>query len=248
MTNFNQGIGSGDFNIGALISESLAVLNRALPRFLAVALIPIIPLIISTLAIGVPSPENPNANVGAFFVLLLIYIILLFAIQGGMIYGAFNELRGQPFAVGDALSKGFARALPLLGVSILTGLVVSIGFVLLVVPGLWLICMLYAAVAVCVVERRGVTESMSRSAELTSGYRWQILGLVLIVGIASWLASWVIQHLGASLGGPVFGALLGNLIQVYLIALGSVLAALVYYRLRSIKEGVDIDRLANVFD
>ena len=248
MTNYSQGTGSGDFNIGALISESFAVLHRALPRFLALGLIPIIPLIISTLVIGVPTPDNPLPNVSAFVVLLLIYIALLFVIQGGMIYGAFNELRGQTFSVGEAISKGMARFLPLLGLSILVGLAVTIGLVLLVVPGLWLICMLYAAVAVCVVEQRGVTDSMSRSSELTSGFRWQILGLVLIVGIAGWIVSMIIEYVGGSLGGPVFGALLGNLIQIYLIALGSVLSALVYYRLRSIKEGVDIDRLATVFD
>ncbi|MBP0578900.1 hypothetical protein J8I29_06260 [Labrys sp. LIt4] len=248
MTNYSQATGSGDFNIGALISESLAVLHRALPRFLGLGLIPIIPLIISTLVIGVPAPGNPLPNAGAFIALMLIYIVLLFVIQGGMIYGAFNELRGQSFSVGDALSKGLARLLPLVGLSILIGLAVTIGLILLVVPGVWLICVLYAAVSVCVVEQRGVTESMSRSAELTSGFRWKILGLALIVGIAGWIVAAIIEYVAGGIGGPTFGALLANLFQVYLIALGSVLSALVYYRLRSIKEGVDIDRLANVFD
>ncbi|OCC01538.1 hypothetical protein BA190_29100 [Labrys sp. WJW] len=248
MTNYSQGTGSGEFNIGALISESFAVLHRALPRFLALGLIPIVPLIISTLVIGVPTPENPFPNVSAIVVLMLIYIALLFIIQGGMIYGAFNELRGQNFSVGDALSKGLSRFLPLLGLSILVGLGIAVGLMLLIVPGLWLICMLYAAVAVCVVEQRGVTDSMSRSGELTSGFRWQILGLVLIVGIAGWIVAIIIEYIGGGLGGPIFGALLGNLFQVYLTALGSVLTALVYYRLRSIKEGIDIDRLADVFD
>lgn len=248
MTNYSQGIGSGDFNIGALISESFAVLHRALPRFLVLGLIPIIPLITSTLVIGVPTPDNPLPNVSASVALLLIYIALLFVIQGGMIYGAFNELRGQSFSVGDALSKGLARFLPLLGLSILVGLAVSIGIALFLAPGLWLISVLYAAVSVCVVEQRGVTDSMSRSAELTSGYRWKVLGLFLIIFIASIIVSWIIEYVAGAIGGPVFGALLGNLFQIYLIALGSVLSALVYYRLRSIKEGVDIDRLATVFD
>lgn len=248
MTNYSQATGSGDFNIGALISESLAVLHRALPRFLALGLIPIIPLIILTLVVGVPTPGDPFPNAGASIVLMLIYIVLLFVIQGGMIYGAFNELRGQSFSVGDALSKGLARFLPLLGLSILIGFAVSIGIALFLAPGLWLISVLYAAVSVCVVEQRGVTESMSRSAELTSGYRWKTLGLFLIVFIASILASSVIEYVAGGIGGPTFGSLLANLFQVYLIALGSVLSALVYYRLRSIKEGVDIDRLANVFD
>ncbi|WP_448952084.1 hypothetical protein [Labrys neptuniae] len=248
MTNYSQGASPGDFNIGALISESLAVLNKALPRFLGLALIPIIPLILSTLLIGAPALGQPPANPMGFGVLFLIYFVLLFAIQGGMIYGAFNELRGQSFSIGDALSKGLARFLPVLGVSLLVGIAVTIGIMLLLAPGLWLLCILYSAVAVCVVEQRGVFDSMSRSSELTSGYRWKILGLLLIVGIAGWVVSMIVKFIGGSLGGPVFGALLAQLVQVYLTALGSVIAALVYYRLRSIKEGVDIDRLATVFD
>ncbi|MFC2248654.1 hypothetical protein ACETRX_03410 [Labrys portucalensis] len=248
MTNYSQVTGSGDFNIGALISESFAVLHRALPRFLALGLIPIIPLIFSTLVVGASAPGELPSNFGAGVFLVLLYIILLFAIQGGMIYGAFSELRGQSFAVGDALSKGFARFLPLLGVSILTGLLVLIGSALFLAPGLWLLCILYSAVAVCVVEQRGVFDSMSRSGELTSGYRWRILGLVLIVFIASIVTSSIIEYVFGSVGGPLFGSLLANLFQVYLTALSCVLSALVYYRLRSIKEGIDIDRLADVFD
>jgi hypothetical protein len=38
------------------------------------------------------------------------------------------------------------------------------------------------------------------------------------------------------------------IIQLYATAFGSVLVALVYYCLRSIKEGIDIDRIADVFD
>lgn len=248
MTNYSQGTSPGDFNIGALISESLAVLNKALPRFLGLALIPIIPLILSTLLIGAPAPGEAPSNLGGFGVLFLIYFVLLFAIQGGMIYGAFSELRGQTFSIGDALAKGLARFLPVLGVSLLTGIAVSVGFILLVAPGLWLLCILYAAVAVCVVEQRGVFDSMSRSGELTSGYRWKILGLLLVVGVAGGVVSAIVEFIGGKLGGAVFGTLLGNVVQVYLTALGSVIAALVYYRLRSIKEGVDIDRLATVFD
>lgn len=248
MTNLSQGTSSSDFNVGALISESISILNAALPRFLALAVIPVIPMFLATLIEGEPTPENISGNLSGSLIFNLASFILLFAIQGAMIYGSFNELRGQGFSVGDALSKGFARLLPLLGVSILSGLAVVIGLALLVVPGLWIFCILYAAAAVCVVEQRGVIDSMSRSGELTKGYRWQILGLILIVGIASAVISYILAYIGAKIGGFTVGALLGDLIQIYMIALGSVIAALVYYRLRSIKDGVDIDRISDVFN
>lgn len=248
MTNFSQGTTSGDFNIGALISESLGVLNSALPRFLALAVIPVIPLFLEILIVGEPTVEAAGQHGFTTLFLNVAFLILTFAIQGAMIYGAFNELRGQGFTVGEALSKGLSRFLPLLGVAILSGLAISIGMLLLVIPGLWLFCVLYLAAAVCVVEQRGVTDSMSRSGELTKGYRWQILGLILIIGIASALIAFILSYIGARIAGFVVGQLIGNLVQIYMGALGGVLVAIVYYRLRTIKEGVDIDKITHVFD
>ena len=248
MTNFSQGTTSGDFNIGALISESFGVLNSALPRFLALAVIPVIPLFLEILIVGEPTVEAAGQHGFTTLFLNVAFLILTFAIQGAMIYGAFNELRGQGFTVGEALSKGLSRFLPLFGVAILSGLAITIGLLLLVIPGLWLFCVLYLAAAVCVVEQRGVTDSMSRSGELTKGYRWQILGLILIIGIASALIAFILSYIGALVAGFVVGQLIGNLVQIYMIALGSVLVSMAYYRLRTIKEGVDIDKITHVFD
>ena len=64
-------------------------------------------------------------------------------------------------------------------VAFVTGVMVGIGFVLLVVPGLILACMFFVAVPVAVVERPGVFEALARSGRLTRGHRVPILGVLV---------------------------------------------------------------------
>jgi len=250
MANLTAGASTGTFNIGALISGAFSILHGALPSFLALAVIPVVPAVLSLILVGTPtvSPEDPGAYLRATWVFTLGSVILSLMIQGAMVYGAFNQMRGRPFSVGESLSKGFVRFLPLLGVAVLSGLAITIGFLLVIIPGIWLVCMFYVAVPVCVAEHGGVTGSLSRSAELTKGYRWKILGLALIVGIGTIVVSGILSFIGRMIAGPIGGSIVGLVLQVYTIALFGILAALSYYTLRSIKEGIDIDRIANVFD
>lgn len=247
MSSLAAGISRSDFSIGTLISSTFGVLHRAFGKFIALAIIPVIPTVLGLFLIAEPAPGTPP-NLGLIWVPALLSTILLFMIQGATIYGATNEMRGRGFSVGEALSKGLARFLPLLGVSLLVGLMTGIGIILLIVPGLIVLCIFYAAAVVCVVEQKGVFASLSRSAELTKGYRWKILGLLLIVGVVSAVVGAIVGGIGTALAGHLVGNLLAQVIQIYVGAYGSVLIALAYYTLRSIKEGIDIDRIADVFD
>ncbi len=250
MTNAINEQSSGSFNIGELLGTSFRILHAALPRFIALALIPVLPLLAALFGLG--SMEDPAELAGGAVVtgigITILVLVLYFMMQGAMTYGAFCEMRGRGFTVGEALSKGLARALPLLGVAIVCGLAIMLGLAAFIIPGVILICMLYVVIPACVVEGRGVFESMGRSGELTRGYRWPILGLFLIVVIGSSLASEALVALIKAFAGDLVGGLADIAIQMYAIAFGSVLSALVYYRLRALKEGIDLDRISDVFD
>jgi hypothetical protein len=102
---------------------------------------------------------------------------------------------GSKATLGECLATGLRRSLPLLGVAFLSGLGIGFGLLLLVVPGVFLLLMWSVAAPVTVAERRGVIESMGRSSELTSGARWNILALFLII--------WVIMFAASSISGAV---------------------------------------------
>jgi hypothetical protein len=64
----------------------------------------------------------------------------------------------------------------LLGLAIVSGLIVTIGFILLIIPGLILLARLSLAPFILVVEKKGVFASLSRSWSLTKYHTWDMLG------------------------------------------------------------------------
>lgn len=77
----------------------------------------------------------------------------------------------------------------LLGASVLAGIGVGIGTLLLVVPGLILLARWSLIVPSVVVEGRGVGEAFSRSNSLVKGRTGRVLVIVIVAGIITSLAN-----------------------------------------------------------
>jgi len=170
-----------------------------------------------------------------------------------LIYGTVMELRGKHAGVGKCIQVGLVRALPVMLTAILAGLAIGIGFVLLIIPGFVVVTVLYVAIPVAVVERPGIMKSLSRSSELTSGYRLKIFGLALIlmgstVAISYLLADKIgtaVLEDPSSLAGYMYAS---TGFEIFIAILGAIVSAVVYHDLRAIKDGVNIDELAAVFE
>lgn len=235
----------GQFRIGSVMNKTFAVLSRQFGKFVLLALVPMIPIFLLTLgALSSNAPSPSGIAFGAVLIGLLTFVLQIVA-QATSLYGAFREMRQQPFTVGESLRVGLARAIPVIGVGILVGLATGLGFLLLVVPGIIIGCMLYVAIPACVIEKLGVSASISRSVALTRGYRWQIFGLFLLVIVISLVGALVLARIG---GAGFVGQMLSFAWQVASTAFGAVLSAVIYHDLRMAKEGIDLDTLASVFD
>jgi mannose/fructose/N-acetylgalactosamine-specific phosphotransferase system component IID len=167
--------------------------------------------------------------------------------QSAIIYGTFQDLRGQQAPIGDCLSRGFSAMPKVVIGAILASIGLVIGFFLLFVPGVILLLMWWVYIPVIVVEAAGITQSFGRSRALTRGHRWGILGLLVIVGIVQTVAGIIVGALG-SLLGTTATEVLNLVVTLGFGAFSSVMAAVGYYRLRAEKEGIVIDDLARVFD
>jgi hypothetical protein len=77
----------------------------------------------------------------------------------------------------------------MLGLTIVSGVCYLLGFVLLVVPGIYLLIRWSVSVPVLVGEGAGVFESLTRSGEEVRGRFWPVLGFSLIFWAAFLLAA-----------------------------------------------------------
>jgi len=70
-----------------------------------------------------------------------------------------------------------------IGATILYSLMVMVGFLLLVIPGIY-IALRYSQYTYLLVDKRlGAIESLKKSSELTKGVKWRLLGLGLVMGL-----------------------------------------------------------------
>jgi hypothetical protein len=236
-----------EFRIGEVIIRAWNVLSRHFLTFiLLVGIAELLPLVLNVYLEGEYGNSPLSAGLTVFGIGLLTYVLSTFA-HAIVIFAAFQDLRGRPVNAGESLSQGVSRVGPVLVASILTGLLVGIGAVLCLVPGLIAMTAMAVVVPACVVERLGPLESMSRSADLTTGHRWPILAvavawavIVFVVTISVTAAMPLTPALPRQLATWIWQVLSGSFTAVY--------AAILYHDLRAVREGIGIDEIASVFD
>jgi hypothetical protein len=218
-----------------------------------------IPMIIwgVTLATG----DMNLAKIQAFDKYAGVAVMLLnIFVAAAITYGVVMELQGQHAGIGASFATGLARFFPVLGVAILSALAIGAGFLLLIIPGIIVYCMLYVSTPAAVLERNGITGALGRSRDLTRGHKLEIFGLLFIVGLINVGLAYVAQELIVK-GGDIetlsvlaVEGLIRRAIYVHLAlniivsSLGGVMQAVAYYYLRSEKEGTSANELGRIFD
>jgi hypothetical protein len=244
------------FEIGRVVEQTFSVIGRNFVAFYLLALI--LGALPSTIAETASDAYKDGADFSAAQSLLaalsgLIGFVTSLLVQGALVWGAVADLNGRKPALGELLRHGLHRAVPILGISIVMAIGILFGLLLFIVGGVFLLILWCVAVPVTVLERPPGLEALSRSAALTKGCRWSILALLLVYGLISVLILVVLGFIGgiATLVGGlslVLTTALLALSSAAVILIGAVGGACLYVELRSVKEGVEPETLASVFD
>ncbi|MEM2098513.1 MAG: hypothetical protein QXU99_02030 [Candidatus Bathyarchaeia archaeon] len=109
----------------------------------------------------------------------------------------------------------FSKILALLAASIITVIIIALGIVALVIPGILLAIMFSLVVPTIIIEGKGVFESLSRSRMLVSNRWLKTFGVLvmfqIIIGIAIMIITLITRPLG--LVGVVAASILGAIVQ-----------------------------------
>jgi hypothetical protein len=177
-------------------------------------------------------------------------------LQAALVRSTILHLVGRDVDVAGSTVGALAMVLPIIGLSICVTVLMMLGFLLLIIPGIMIYCALLVAVPALVEERRGVFASMARSRDLTRGSRWQVFILVVFF----WIVSQVVNGVAAAITGvdffpmpgsplpdPIFAGAVNALAATLVGVFNTVWLAALYVELREVKEGANTDQLADVF-
>ncbi len=175
--------------------------------------------------------------------------------RGALIESVSESYLGTEITVGQAYRFVWPKFLNLIGAGILVALVVHMGLLLLVVPGIIFALWYALTTPAIVVENLKVIEGMSRSKALASGNLGKILSVGFLVIVISWVVGIPFGIAGNFLGRILFfnNILLMTFIyqltavvgQILIVPIGAIAYILLYYDLRIRKEGFDLEMLAN---
>lgn len=151
-------------------------------------------------------------NVGFFIGLLIVYYGIVFVLSGvvefllseneilyligNIVYYIISTLLGigllkitldicdnKKPSIGTLFTSGGPYLWRMIGCYILYGLIVLGGLLLLIVPGIIWALKFSLAFYLIVDQNMGVTDALKKSAELTTGVKWELLGFGILAGL-----------------------------------------------------------------
>jgi uncharacterized membrane protein len=131
---------------------------------------------------------------------IVVSLVAVFLLQAALVKAVEDVRDGR---VDLSFSETLQAARPAVGrvalTSIVAGLGIFIGFVLLIVPGLFLLTIWCLVVPVVVLEGKGTMEALQRSRELVRGHEWQVFGTLILAFLAVFVTSVIISIILAAL-------------------------------------------------
>jgi Membrane domain of glycerophosphoryl diester phosphodiesterase. len=194
-------------SVGEILDTSFSLYRRHFGALATVSLICTgLPLV---LRLFVEAAGGLFAHPALALVYLLSLVVLSLVATGATVFIVSESYLGRPLSAREAL----LRATPYMGriliASLLMALVVGLGFMLIVIPGIILGVGLALAIPAVVLEPgRSASGALSRSWELTRGSRWRIFGLGIVLFVLLYIPVVAITGLVALLlprgAGPSF--------------------------------------------
>jgi hypothetical protein len=163
--------------------------------------------------------------------------VILALVGGLLVQGALVEVvrdlheGREPGPIGTYYNRTRDRLGTLFGASLLYGIGVAVGFLLLVVPGLIAVARWSLIVPLVVIERLGVGEAFSRSSRLVKGQTGSVLVLMVVSAIITGLIGVAVRSAFGFL--PQFGAVWigGTIASAIAVPYQAHVLTVLYYRL-----------------
>jgi hypothetical protein len=231
-----------------LIGDTLRLLGSHFFFLFPIAFVPSLGLILVEYVTGTGEPiaidpetgaMPPDFAPGPYILTFLLNVVVASAISGVMCLAALDAVIGKRHAIGDYVRQTLRHLGPIVVLGTILYVLAGIGLFLFILPGLYVLARYWPWIAAIVFEDSGWS-GLTRAQELTQGYRLPLAGAIALFTLLGALILFFLAPFAA------VGAEAGTLMQIPIAAavsaifyaLIAVFIALVYARLREIKDGM----------
>jgi hypothetical protein len=234
---------------GELLQASLQVFGRHADILLTLALLLVAPVTLvvdgiwgRALADGAnadPSlaPQGVSAAISVFVILPLIAASTALVVRD-LGTGA------SPRDVGTVLRAGAQTFPRVLGAVVVYAIVSLAGFVLFVVPGIWLAIRCYFAAQAAALDGLAPAAAMRRSSELVQGHWWRTCGCLVATGLMLGLVGSIATSAFAASGNGALFVAGAAVVESVVVSITAIFAALLFFDLRARATTAPVDTMA----
>jgi hypothetical protein len=213
-------------SVGDVLSETLSIYRQNFGALIGGALVVFV-------VVGIATGLLQNAGGLILGTLALIVDLVGRAVFVGFVVKLVQDVRDgrRDNSVGDLLSSVSDSILPLIGFGILFGIGVGIGFLLLIIPGFFLLTMWSVGAPAIVVEDEGPIGAFGRSWKLVKGDGWRVFAVLVVVFLIVLAASGILAAVAHAISGGVLTLIAAILAEAITAPIYALAAGVLFFNL-----------------
>jgi len=241
--------------LGELLDKTFTLYRNNFALFFgisAVAGIFVLAINIAQLAVmpsagGSATPAEIAAGAGLVLLFTLVgliaYLVAYAYSLAATVYAVSDLHLGRPASIQSALLRAKGKLWKLIVLQILLGIATGIGFMLLIIPGILILCKYALSVPAAVLEDLTWRPATERSGVLTAGTWGRIFMIYCLSFLLTYIAVFIFQLPLQLMGMPVL-SVVGNFLASTLVApVATIALSLQYYDARVRKEAFDLQHM-----
>lgn len=204
--------------------------------------------------VGARQTSEHAASLGANAVLSITGLIIGLLTTAACVKAVSDVYLDQPTSVGTSLRFALRRLGSLIWLQVVLVVLLTLAFLALVIPGIWLYAAWSVATPALLIEGYRGSRALNRSFRLVRGRWWATAGVLLVATVLTFVVSGVIQGVlvGIAFASDSESIVLTVAVVSLAAAVASVLTrpfqaavtTVLYYDLRVRHEGYDVELLA----
>lgn len=227
-------------SVGKLLTDTWKIYKENFKQFFGIVIIPSVLVFV----FGFFLVED---NTILMIVSSILTVMLSYWLMASLIFAFKN--RGK-IDIKTSLEFGIQKLFPLFFVSILYGIIVMAGIVLLVVPGIIFLIWFFFSNYVLIYQNKGGMSALLKSRKLVIGNWWGVFGrllaMIIIVSIIFAIISLPLSFLTFNGNINLFTSIIELLINLFVLPFFTCYSGLLYENLSEVKEDTEIKKDTNI--
>ena len=224
-------------DVGELLTITLQTFGRRWHVFLAMTFVvvaPVVVLVDGVLGRALADGADADPQSVGYYVSSVAATIGIAALVTGLhcvVVAALAE--GRLLGVGAAFAEVGPRSLAAFATVALYLVLLGLGFIALVIPGIWLSVRCYFGAQTVVLEGRGPVRALRRSADLVDGSWWRVAGLLVLTEFLFGQFVVPLQAIGILADDGIVWTTTLVLVKTVTVSLGTIFGTFLFFDLRA---------------